>query len=119
MLRTIRRTIAIVSFTLISMLFLDFTGTIHTWFGWLAKIQLLPALLAWNVGVVVFLIILTSVFGRIYCSVICPLGIFQDTSLGWPENKKRIAFTIRPLYPGYDTAYYPCLSWLYSRASAR
>ncbi len=49
MLRTIRRTIAIVSFTLISMLFLDFTGTIHTWFGWLAKIQFLPALLAWNV----------------------------------------------------------------------
>ncbi len=49
MLRTIRRTIAIVSFTLISMLFLDFTGTIHTWLGWLAKIQFLPALLAWNV----------------------------------------------------------------------
>ena len=37
MLRTIRLTAAIVCFTLITLLFLDFTGTLHTWFGWLAK----------------------------------------------------------------------------------
>ena len=43
MLRTIRLTAAIVCFTLITLLFLDFTGTLHTWFGWLAKIQVLPA----------------------------------------------------------------------------
>ena len=48
MLRTIRLTAAIVCFTLITLLFLDFTGTLHTWFGWLAKIQFLPALLALN-----------------------------------------------------------------------
>ena len=35
----------------ITLLFLDFTGTAHAWFGWLAKIQFLPALLALNVGV--------------------------------------------------------------------
>ena len=45
----IRRILAIVFFTLITLLFLDFTGTIHTWFGWMAKIQFLPALLALNV----------------------------------------------------------------------
>ena len=78
MLRTIRLTTAIVCFTLITLLFLDFTGTLHTWFGWLAKIQFLPALLALNIGVVLFLIVLTFLFGRIYCSVICPLGVFQD-----------------------------------------
>ena len=48
MLRTIRLSAAIVCFTLITLLFLDFTGTLHTWFGWLAKIQFLPALLALN-----------------------------------------------------------------------
>ena len=37
MLRTIRLTAAIVCFTLITLLFLDFTGTLHTWFGWLRK----------------------------------------------------------------------------------
>ncbi len=35
---------------MITLLFLDFTGTLHTWFGWLAKIQFLPAVLALNVG---------------------------------------------------------------------
>ena len=63
MLRTIRLTAAIVCFTLITLLFLDFTGTLHTWFGWLAKIQFLPAVLALNIGVVLFLIVLTLLFG--------------------------------------------------------
>ena len=60
------------------MLFLDFTGGLHWWLGWMAKIQFLPALLALNLGVVVALVLLTLVFGRVYCSVICPLGVFQD-----------------------------------------
>lgn len=78
MLRKIRLTFAMICFALITLLFLDFTGTLHGWFGWLAKIQFLPAVLALNVGVILFLVILTLVCGRIYCSVICPLGVFQD-----------------------------------------
>ena len=88
MLRTIRLTAAIVCFTLVTLLFLDFTGTLHTWFGWLAKIQFLPAVLALNIGVVLFLIILTILFGRIYCSVICPLGVFQD-AISWVSGKRK------------------------------
>ena len=65
MLRTIRLTAAIVCFTLVTLLFLDFTGTLHTWFGWLAKIQFLPAVLALNLGDVVFLFILSILFVRI------------------------------------------------------
>ena len=85
---TIRRIIAIIFFTLITLLFLDFTGTVHTWFGWMAKIQFLPALLALNVGIVVGLIALTLIMGRIYCSVICPLGIFQDV-IAWIAGKTK------------------------------
>lgn len=88
MLRTIRIIAAIVCFALITLLFLDFTGTLHTWFGWLAKIQFLPAVLALNVGVVLFLVILTVMFGRIYCSVICPLGVFQDL-VSWLSGKRK------------------------------
>ena len=88
MLRTIRLTAAIVCFALITLLFLDFTGTLHTWFGWLAKIQFLPAVLALNIGVVLFLIVLTLLFGRIYCSVICPLGVFQD-AVSWISGKRK------------------------------
>lgn len=66
MLRKIRIFAATFCFVLITLLFLDFTGTIHAWFGWLAKIQFWPALLALNVGVVVGLIILTLLLGRVY-----------------------------------------------------
>lgn len=65
MLRKIRLTLATLFFALITLLFLDFTGTIHVWLGWLAKIQFLPALLALNVGIVVALLLLTFVFGRV------------------------------------------------------
>lgn len=88
MLRTIRLTIALICFTLITLLFLDFTGTLHIWFGWLAKIQFLPALLAANIGVVLFLIALTLLGGRLYCSVICPLGVFQD-AVSWVAGKRK------------------------------
>ena len=54
MLRKLRLTLALVVFVLITGLFLDFTGTLHAWLGWLAKIQFLPALLALNLAVVFF-----------------------------------------------------------------
>lgn len=64
MLRKIRIAAAAFFFVLTTLLFLDFTGTLHAWFGWMAKIQFpCPALLALNVGVVAFLVILTLLFG--------------------------------------------------------
>lgn len=33
MLRTIRLTLAVIFFALITLLFPDFTGTLHAWFG--------------------------------------------------------------------------------------
>ena len=88
MLRKIRITLASIFFICITLLFLDFTGTIHAWLGWMAKIQFLPAVLALNVGVIVFLIALTLIFGRIYCSVICPLGVMQDI-ISWFGGKRK------------------------------
>ena len=88
MLRTIRITLATVFLLGLSLLFLDFTGTAHIWLGWMAKTQALEALLALNVVVIIGLAVLTLVFGRIYCSVICPLGILQDI-FGWLGKKAR------------------------------
>ena len=85
----IRKILGGVFFALITLLFLDFTGTIHTWFGWMAKIQFLPAVLALNVGVVIGLVLLTLLMGRIYCSVICPLGVLQD-KIGRASCRERV-----------------------------
>ena len=84
----VRRILGIIFFALITLLFLDFTGAIHTWFGWMAKIQFLPAVLALNFGVVIGLVLLTLLMGRIYCSVICPLGVLQDI-FGWFGKKAK------------------------------
>ena len=78
MLKKIRVALAILFWLGITLLFLDFTGALHGWLGWMAKVQFLPAVLALNVAVIVGLVLLTLVFGRVYCSVICPLGVFQD-----------------------------------------
>lgn len=96
MLRKIRIALASLCFVLITLLFLDFTGTWHTWFGWLAKIQFLPAVLALNLGVVVFLILLTLLFGRVYCSVICPLGVMQDIFAWFGRKSKKNRYTYSP-----------------------
>lgn len=98
MLRKIRIALAVLCFTLITLLFLDFTGTLHAWLGWLAKIQFFPAVLALNLGVVIALTVLTLLFGRVYCSVICPMGVFQDI-ISWisgRRKKKKARFTYSP-----------------------
>ena len=101
MLRKIRLTLAVIFFVLITLLFMDFTGTLHLYFGWMAKIQFLPAVLALNVGVILFLVILTLIFGRIYCSVICPMGVMQDV-IAWfgkkarPKKEQKIPYTYSP-----------------------
>ena len=101
MLRKIRIGAAAFCFTAITLLFLDFTGTLHTLFGWLAKIQFLPAVLAMNFGIVAVLVVLTLIFGRIYCSVICPLGVMQDLfgAAGRKAKKNRYSYS-------------PAITWL-------
>ena len=88
MLKKIRRILAAICFIAVTLLFLDFTGTLHHWLGWTAKVQFIPAVLAMNIVVVVALVLLTLVFGRIYCSVICPLGVMQDI-ISWIHGKRK------------------------------
>ena len=99
MLRKTRVILAAVLFTGITLLFLDFTGTLHAWLGWMAKIQLLPAVLALNFAIVAALLLLTLLLGRVYCSVICPMGVMQDL-ISWihkKTNKKaRFRFSYSP-----------------------
>ena len=80
---------AAICFTLITLLFLDFTGTLHAWFGWMAKLQFVPALLASGSITVLAIIIVTMTFGRIYCSILCPLGVYQDGISRMAEKRKK------------------------------
>ena len=96
MLRKTRIILAAVFYVLITLMFLDFTGTLRFWLGWTAKIQFLPAVLALNVLVVLALIVLTLIFGRIYCSVICPLGVMQDIIARLGRRGRRNKYSYSP-----------------------
>lgn len=88
MLKKIRRLLAVLCFVAVTLLFLDFTGALHHWLGWAAKVQFFPAVLAANFIIVAVLVLLTLVFGRIYCSVVCPLGVMQDL-ISWLHGKRK------------------------------
>lgn len=96
MLRKIRIVLACIFFAAVTLLFLDFTGVLHLYLGWLAKVQLLPAVLALNVGVVAALLVVTLLVGRVYCSVICPLGVMQDcfSWLGGKAKRNRFHYAM-------------------------
>lgn len=82
MLKRIRRILAVVFFVGITVLSLSLAFPVHKWLGWMADVQFLPAAMALNVVVIAALLLITIIFGRIYCSVICPLGVLQDV-FGW------------------------------------
>lgn len=96
MLRKVRITLALIFFIGATLLFLDFTGTIHAWLGWIAKVQFLPAVLSVNVVVIVALVALTLLFGRVYCSVICPLGVLQDVFAKFGKWSKKNRYSYSP-----------------------
>ncbi|MBQ9548625.1 MAG: 4Fe-4S binding protein [Bacteroidales bacterium] len=78
MLRRIRTILALVSLVLLTLLFL---GIGLGWWGFLAKWQFVPAVLALQLGTVGAILLLTLLLGRLYCSLLCPLGLFQDLIL--------------------------------------
>ncbi|MCR5013992.1 MAG: 4Fe-4S binding protein [Bacteroidales bacterium] len=94
MLRKLRIALAIITFTLATLLLLGIGFQVNLWAGWVAKIQFLPSLLALNFGMLAVFIIVALLFGRIYCSVVCPLGIMQDifSWLGGKAKKNRFSY---------------------------
>lgn len=77
-LRRIRRIVAVLVFASLAASFADLAGWFPAWLSSTAKLQLVPALLSLDLVLLGVLFVLTLLFGRIYCSVICPLGILQD-----------------------------------------
>lgn len=75
------------------LLFLDVHGLWSAHLAWLGKIQLVPAVLSGGILTIVVMAGLTLLLGRVYCSVICPLGILQDILRRFRRNARS---TYRP-----------------------
>lgn len=79
-LKIVRIVLAVIFFICITFLLLGIPDSTYqlSWMYGFAKIQFLPALLSLNFVALAIVIILTLLLGRVYCSVICPLGVLQD-----------------------------------------
>jgi len=86
---------AVVMMLSIVTLFCDTTGIARHYLGWSVDIQFFPSISAGLIAAFLSTMIVTKLFGRIYCSVICPLGIFQDivARLGRLTKKQKIKYS--------------------------
>lgn len=97
-LRKIRITISLIFLLLIAVAFLDITNFLPTSFiNYITFLQIVPSTLKFanllvptSIGFIIILV-LTILFGRVYCSSICPLGTIQDFSsyVSKKINKKK------------------------------
>ncbi|MDD2438394.1 MAG: 4Fe-4S binding protein [Massilibacteroides sp.] len=69
---------AILFFLPVTLFFIDFRDMFPDRVSALLEYQLVPALLGGFAGILLFQFVLALLFGRIYCSVLCPAGILQD-----------------------------------------
>ena len=61
---------------------------------WTARIQIVPLAMSGAVAALVVQALVALIFGRIYCSVVCPLGVAQDVAARLPRMGRRS--TARP-----------------------
>lgn len=92
MLRIVRIVLAALCFAAICLLFVDVSGLFAPSLAIMARVQLVPAVLAGSLGVVAGIALLTLVFGRVYCSALCPLGVVQDI-IGARAGKYRFRYS--------------------------
>jgi len=83
--RHLRVVLAVLVFAGLAAALMDFRELVSVRLGhWLASVQFVPSLVAMAGGALAAgllfgaVLLLTLLLGRVYCSVLCPLGIFQD-----------------------------------------
>lgn len=95
-LKTLRVSLAIVFLALSFIIFLDISSNLSTLLiGYVTYTQFVPSLIGfinsigWAFAGFILILILTFLFGRIYCSFFCPLGILQDVLIFFQRKFSR------------------------------
>jgi ferredoxin len=84
-LKSARVVVSILFFLLTTWLFLDTGSSVApAWARSILYLQFVPSIMQWITGISIaaagflFIILITLLWGRVYCSTICPLGTLQD-----------------------------------------
>lgn len=79
-------------------LFTTLTAEIALSLDWVARLQLVPLTLAGCTSALAAWVALTLVFGRLYCSWFCPMGVLQDIFARLRRLTRKQAFRHRYAY---------------------
>ena len=95
-LRVLRIFVSVVFLLLFSVLFIDFREWVSpVWTDRILFLQFVPSVIRFitlptlAAGGFILILFLTTLLGRVYCSFLCPLGIFQDI-FAWISGKSRL-----------------------------
>lgn len=113
-LRIIRTAAAVALTGVLTFGFIDLGGILDN--PLLQKIQFGPALLSLSAVTLACLIVATLLFGRVYCSTVCPLGIMQDFFnwlSGKINKKKKYGYKPESKWLRYGTLAILILAWLF------
>ena len=65
---------------------------------WIERVQFMPAAMTFGITTIVIWLIVTLLFGRVYCSVACPLGVWQDICSRLPRLRRHLPSHLRYRY---------------------
>lgn len=80
LLKWTRRLIQSACFILIAMFLAGAGSSLAVELKWTASMQIVPAALSVSISLIIFWAVATLLFGRIYCSTLCPMGFLQDAA---------------------------------------
>ena len=95
-LKRVRVTVSLLMLLLTGFLFLDWGNIVPPTFRTLlVSLQLGPAITRlfvaadlWSISILC-IVLVTSLFGRVYCSTLCPLGTLQDVAIRLSRSRRR------------------------------
>lgn len=85
-----RRVTAVVALSVMVVFFVMLGTSAALKLKWIADVQLMPVILSVSGSLILFWTVVTLLFGRVYCSMVCPMGILQDISARVPRRNRRL-----------------------------
>ena len=88
-LKKSRVAVSAVVTAMLTLMWVEFSDMLLCAYGWIERWLVIPVGISISLITIAFWIAFTSLFGRIYCSSICPLGTFQDIAAGLGRASRR------------------------------
>lgn len=88
-MRSGRVAVGLLMLAVVTLALTSLSASLALRLGWATRIQIFPLALSGATGGIVAWILAAVIFGRIYCSTVCPLGVMQDVASRLPRMGKR------------------------------